>query len=60
MNLPVEEIRLEWQVLENSKKDKEAQSKNPFVNVLILAAPVKTVERYGEVFEKSRIGFSRH
>ena len=53
MNLPVEEIRLEWQVLESNKKDKEAQSRNPFVNVLLLAAPVKTVERYGEVFEKA-------
>ena len=53
MNLPVEEIRLEWQILESNKKDKEAQSKNPFVNVLLSAAPVKTVERYGEVFEKA-------
>ena len=53
MNLPVEEIRLEWQVLENIKKGKEAQTKSPFVNVLLLAAPVKTVERYGEVFEKA-------
>lgn len=53
MNLPVEEIRLEWQVLENTKKEKDGQNKNPFVNVLLLAAPVKTVERYGEVFEKA-------
>lgn len=54
MNLPVEEIRLEWKILESQKKT----APSPFVNVLILAAPVKLIEQYASVFEKAELNLT--
>ncbi|HLC99498.1 MAG TPA: type IV pilus assembly protein PilM [Patescibacteria group bacterium] len=54
LNLPVEEIRLQWDVLETSKRgDKKQAGEHPFVNVLLLAAPIKVVDRYAAAFEEA-------